>query len=393
MRGKLILKSTEIAELLNQFKGWLMGRGLSRARRSFILSHTKKFLEEREGVISRESLEEHLQSLNISPKSKENIRSAIMQFLRFLYEIGYDVPQDIMPRIEENEEEILREFGEWLELEGLSQRTIYLYKLHARKWLEWCHLHNLDPLYATEDDARSFLLEIKHRPGRGHRYDQLRPRALASWINDLRRFYQFLSWKFRVHVNPFQGIRTPKREKTLPKALSIQEIEQIFEAARQISLEHYALVRFIYASGTRIGECANLLWKDIDFRLNQAVIRSGKGHKDRIVFFDDETARVLKALKREKRATRGDFVFNPSVKVLFRMIEQVSERAGIKFRSTDLRKSLATHMAELGIPVQDIQYVMGHEHLSTTSIYIQLRPEHVRKVYKEFWRRRRTAAR
>jgi len=389
VRDKLTLKSTEIAELLNQFKGWLMGRGLSRARRSFILSHTRKFLEERGGVISKEALEAHLQGLDVSPRSKENIRSAIMQFVRFLREIGYDVPQNLLPRIEESEEELIREFGEWLELEGLAPRTIYVYKLHAKKWLEWCHLREIDPLFATEDDARMFLLEVKHRPGRGHRSDQLKPRALGAWINDLRKFYEFLAWKYKIANNPFRGIKSPKREKKLPTALSIQDIEHIFEAAQQISLEHYALVRFIYASGTRIGECTHLLWKDLDFRLNQAVIRSGKGHKDRIVFFDDETARVLKQLKREKRATRGDFVFHPSVKVLFRMIEQISERAGIKFRSTDLRKSLATHMAELGIPIQDIQHIMGHERLETTGIYIRLRPEHVRQVYREFWRRRR----
>ncbi|MEM3648492.1 MAG: tyrosine-type recombinase/integrase [Thermoproteota archaeon] len=379
--------SEEKDNLLEQFKGWLLAR-VSRSTRNFTLAYTRRFLNNY-ASISKEALEDFIQKLDVSEKSKANIRSAIMQFLRFLRELGYYVPHDLLPKVEESEEKLLREFEEWLELEGLAKRTIYIYKLHANYWINWCRSRGIDILFSSEDDARAFLLDVKRRPGRGVREGGLKARAIGAWINDLRKFYDFLNWKFKVGDNPFRGLKGPKREKKLPTALSIQDVERIFKAAEELSLEHYALVRFIYASGTRIGECAKLLWKDLDFRLNQAIIRGGKGNKDRIVFFDDETAQILKRLRAKKRGSRGDFVFGPSVRTLFRMIEEISKKVGIRFRSNDLRKSLATHMAELGVPVQNIQYIMGHERLDTTGIYIQLRPEHVRSVYRRFWDLRR----
>jgi len=370
-----------------------LGTGRSKSTTGTYVAYARAFLEHSGGEITAEARDAFLSSLTgrYGPRSVANVKASLNQFFRFLLESGYEVPQDLLPRLTEREEEILREFSDYLTLEGKRPHTVKVYRLHARAWLRWCKKRGLDPLLVTEEEAKEFLLEIRKRPGRGGR-PTLSPRAIESYINDLRRFYEFLAWKFRRPdlENPFSRFKFPRRERKLPRVLTLEEVDRLFRAAARLSLRHLAVVRFIYATGARLSEAANLRWEDVDLRRRQAVIRGGKGGKDRVVFFDRETARVLKRWREASWGAKTDRVFlYKKPRSLGRLVREAAEAAGLgKVTSHMLRHSLGTHLAELGFSAPVIQGILGHERLETTGIYIHLSPNHLKQEYERFWRKR-----
>ncbi len=195
-------------------------------------------------------------------------------------------------------------------------------------------------------------------------------------------------------------VKTPKRTKSLPKSLNETEVKNLINAVecnlhspeeshgqKCIKLRNKVILALLYSSGLRISELVSLKSDDVDPDDRTIRIR-GKGEKDRIVLFDEETKNLIK-----KYITfighEDDYLFlnrfgNPiTPRYVQMMIKNYARQAGIKKKVTPhiLRHSFATHLLKNGVDIRAIQQLLGHSNLSTTQIYTSVDMQTLRNVY------------
>jgi len=189
----------------------------------------------------------------------------------------------------------------------------------------------------------------------------------------LRSFYRDClerDWNFeRV---PFQ-----KAARKLPRILSPEEVERLFEACP--NLKHRAVLMTGYGCGLRISETLSLRPEHIDSSRMVIRVEQGKGRKDRDVMLPSHLLEVLRAYWRQYRPAtwlfegqhRGQPLSEKTIQTIF---HDTRRRAGITKRVSfhTLRHSFATHLLEDGVNVRIIQALLGHRSLTSTQIYVHL---------------------
>jgi integrase/recombinase XerC len=219
--------------------------------------------------------------------------------------------------------------------------------------------------------------------------------SIARALSSIKNFYRFLEKNAEIKCHEIYSIKSPKKAKTLPKALtkeqlstSITHIEE-FGKKDWVELRNKALLVLIYASGLRISEALSLTKNQIN---NQEFIKVlGKGNKERIVPWIDDArtlvSQYLAALpfyiEENTPVFRGAQgkplkapVFNRELIALRRyygLPEHLSAHA--------FRHSFATHLLENGADLRSIQDLLGHASLSTTQKYTKVNLKHLESVY------------
>lgn len=168
-------------------------------------------------------------------------------------------------------------------------------------------------------------------------------------------------------------IDRPKKEKTLPAVLSVEEIKALFASVENI--KHKCLLMLAYSSGLRLGEIIRLKIKDIDRERMQIRVVQSKGKKDRYTKLSlrflqilDEYIEIEKPREYVFEGVKGGQYSPNSAQ---NIIKAVAQKAGLKKRVTmhTLRHTFATHSLENGVDLRYIQSMMGHESSRTTEIY------------------------
>jgi len=186
----------------------------------------------------------------------------------------------------------------------------------------------------------------------------------------------------------------PKKSK-LPQALpNILEREQILRmidsverTTRYYTLKHKLLIALPYDAGLRVSEAVSLKVTDIDLSKRQALIRAGKGNKDRIVIFGNKAAEMIREYL-EKRNSSNPYLFDSgknyhlSTKTAWIVLKRQAKECNIASECHPhiLRASFATHLSDADTKEQDIQVLMGHSKRDTTYRYIRLSEARRRKI-------------
>ena len=147
------------------------------------------------------------------------------------------------------------------------------------------------------------------------------------------------------------------------------------------------MLQFMYGSGSRVSEVVKLKVEDINFKERTAMIRGGKGNKDRMIIISKEWIKGVKKYLKKKKI-QSDFVFskkngkNLSTDTVQRIVRESAEAARINKHVTphSLRHSYATHLLEAGTNIRYIQALLGHSSLNTTQIYTNVANEQLKKV-------------
>ncbi len=200
-----------------------------------------------------------------------------------------------------------------------------------------------------------------------------------------------------LETNPARAIATPKKERPLPRALSVGEAEAVVEARDgedALSRRDRALLELLYATGLRVSELVALDLSDVDLRSRQ--LRTlGKGRKERIVPFGEKAAEALRAWLPERKVllaktARGEpvFVNARGARLTDRSVRRVLLRAlaitgGRAASPHALRHSFATHLLAAGADLRAIQELLGHSSLSTTQRYTHLDADRLIEVYRK----------
>lgn len=221
--------------------------------------------------------------------------------------------------------------------------------------------------------------------------------SIARTTAAVRGFHRFAVRERWVGADVTRGLTTPTAARKLPKALTIDEVERLINAAdisSAIGLRAKALVELLYSSGTRISEALAL---DVDDLLadDQVVLVRGKGNKQRLVPIGGHARAAIDAYLVQARpqfATRGkgspSLFLNERGARLSRQsawgdIEQLAKIAKLEHKVSPhaLRHSFATHLLNGGADIRVVQELLGHASVTTTQIYTKVSVEALRDIY------------
>ncbi|GKT30292.1 tyrosine-type recombinase/integrase, partial [Aduncisulcus paluster] len=172
-------------------------------------------------------------------------------------------------------------------------------------------------------------------------------------------------------------VKRPKRHKKIPQILSSEQVKSLLSNISNI--KHHALVSLAYATGMRRNEILNLRPQDIDSSRNMIIVKCGKGGKQRQIPVKHSLLNILREYYKQYRPSK--FLFEGyrsgmsySSTSFSRILQRASIKAKINKRVTPhtLRHSFATHMLEKGLNLKQLQLLLGHNAMKTTSIYLHV---------------------
>lgn len=294
----------------------------------------------------------------------------------------------------EYSDKLIYSFIEYLQIErNYSNHTIESYKMDLEHFNLFMNEQGLKNYADVEYiDARLYITKL---------YEQNYARTSASRkISCLRSFYHYLTRENVMTDNPFALVIQPKKSVRLPSFLYEEELDELFKACDPNTLlgaRDLALLELLYATGIRVGECANIQIKDIDFQFSTILVK-GKGRKERYIPFGSFAHQAIETYLDDVRfqllKNKDDHMYlflnskgGPLTSEGIRYIlNKIIERASLtgKIHPHMLRHSFATHMLNNGADMRSVQELLGHANLSTTQIYTHVTKEHLRKTYMNF---------
>ncbi len=290
-------------------------------------------------------------------------------------------------------EQLIDAFLDHLTVErGLAANTRLAYRTDLVQFTGFLQQRGVRQFNAAERQHITDYLLHRRKTG-------LSPRSLARHLAAIRMFCRFLSREKLLATDVTQTIDSPKLWRTLPHTLDYDEIRRLLAAPNtdtNLGLRDKALLEFMYATGLRVSEVANIKLSDINFEAG--FLRSvGKGQKERIVPIGKLAIEWVQRYLREARSsfakaahlgevflsTRGQAL---SRKTIWVLIKKYTRAAGITKTITPhtLRHSFATHLLDNGADLRVIQEMLGHADISTTQIYTHVDQRRLKETHYRF---------
>lgn len=273
-----------------------------------------------------------------------------------------------------------------LQNKNFSPLTVKSYRADLAEFLSFCEKRHIREVSQfTSTNIRAFLaaLQTQHNPARN---------TMLRKIASLRSFAAYLLEQGELLQNPFKLLPAPKREKLLPKFLTVPETEQLLNTAAHTNMapRDRALFELMYSSGLRRSEVTGLKIADVDF-FNGIVKVFGKGSKERLVPVTDEALAALKDylatrpnpqpqdalfLNKNGKPLTGDglaYIFKNTA-IAAHLVRKVTPHS--------LRHSFATHLLNNGCDLRSLQEMLGHKSLAATQVYTHVSVEKLKSVYE-----------
>ena len=275
--------------------------------------------------------------------------------------------------------QLLQRFLSSKRVEGCSEKTLKYYKGTINRLLSTLNKHLV---HVTTDDLRQYLAEYQQRSGCSKvNIDNVR-RILSSffaWLEDEN--YILKSPVRRIHK-----IRTPKSVKETYSDEVLEIMRDGCETVRDL-----AMIDLLASTGMRVGELVRLNIEDIDFENRECVV-FGKGNKERPVYFD---ARTKVHLQNYLKGRTDD---NPALFVSLLKPHRRLEISGVEIRLRKLgldlgvnnvhphkfRRTLATRAIDKGMPIEQVQQLLGHAKIDTTMQYAMVSQNNVKLSHRRY---------
>jgi integrase/recombinase XerC len=297
-------------------------------------------------------------------------------------------------------EGIIQDYISYLKaVRGLSARTLAAYGDDLSMFANYCDNHGIDPEKADAHQVRGFIAFLS--------FEHASAASVNRRLSSIRGFYRWMS-KFRGRAdNPCDGgpgglLRNVKAPQALPSLLWEDEMADFADLPDEKKLlwpaRDKALILAMYSAGLRISELVSLSMKMLSKNMEGARI-TGKGGKERMVFFSDEARSAIHDYMPERDAririaglkavdlngalfvsARGRPVSVAGVRWIIGQYAKVSG-LGKNIHPHSLRHSFATHLVNAGCDVRVVQEMLGHARLSTTQRYSHVSMERLKKVY------------
>ncbi|MFA9428583.1 site-specific tyrosine recombinase XerD [Egicoccus sp. AB-alg2] len=277
---------------------------------------------------------------------------------------------------------------------GLARNTVEAYRRDLDRYATYLAEVGLtDPRQVAPDDLQAFVAWLRRaRVGDGRAYAES---SVARMVVAVRGFHRFLAREGLAAEDVAADLGTPRAPRSLPKALSVAEVERLLAApvgSEPLALRDRAILEVLYGAGLRISELTGLDVDDVD-RVDRLVRVRGKGDKERIVPYGELAAVALDAWIVQARPTlagrtpalylnaRGGRLTRQGA---WKIIVAHADRVGLGERVSPhtLRHSFATHLLDGGADVRAVQELLGHASVTTTQIYTLVSRAALRQVYE-----------
>lgn len=276
-------------------------------------------------------------------------------------------------------EEFLEMFLTAKKIEGCSERTIKYYRMTTNHLLGYLK----EPIRkVTTETMRQYLVG----------YQKINNCGKTTVDNIRRNISSFFSWleeEDYILKSPMRRIHKIKTKKTVKNIISDEEIERLRDSCDNI--RDTAMVDLLYSTGIRVGELVRLNREDINFSERECVV-FGKGDKERRVYFDAKAKIHLEEYLQSRTDT------NPA---LFVTLDQPYDRlkiSGVEIRLRQLgrklkiekihphkfRRTMATRAIDKGMPIEQVQKILGHSQIDTTMRYAIVNQNNVKASHRKY---------
>jgi integrase/recombinase XerD len=283
-----------------------------------------------------------------------------------------------------------------------SANTIAAYRRDLSDYVDFLAENGANPLDATAELARGF---IAHRGEAG-----LKASSLARQLSAIRQFHKHLYLEGRRPDDPTASIEGPRRNRPVPKVLSVAEVDKLLRVAQEglddpgrsvaerlRALRLACLIELLYASGLRVSELLGLPKAAAKSRQPLLAIR-GKGGKERLVPISEPARGAVQRYRALLEKERPGLAKSPWLfpgdgasghltrQVFARELKVVASAAGLRASQISphaLRHAFASHLLQNGADLRVVQDLLGHADISTTQIYTHVLDERAKAMVRD----------
>lgn len=277
---------------------------------------------------------------------------------------------------------------------GLSINTVNSYKRDINQYIDYLNKNKIESFQVID---RYLILEYFSSQKELKKADN----TIIRMFSSVRKFHQYLKQEGYTQDDPMQYVKTPKKADSLPKIVSMQQIDQLLQTpdtSKPLGIRDRAILEVMYATGLRITELIELTTNDIHLSMKLIQI-VGKGNKERLIPIGEEGCKWLdyymaqsreQLLKKSNQNTAVVFLNSRGMPLsrqgVWKNIKKLAQKAGLKKNITPhtLRHSFATHLLENGADLRIVQELLGHANVSTTQIYTHITKHRLKDVYTAY---------
>lgn len=276
-------------------------------------------------------------------------------------------------------EELLKAFLSAKRIEGCSEKSLKYYESTIEAMLGKI---NLTIREISTDSLRGYLADY-----------QLERGSSKVTIDNMRRiFSSFFGWledEDYILKSPVRRIHKIKTDKPIKKTLSDESLELLRDSCTEI--RDLAMIDLLASTGMRVGELVGLDQADINFHERECVV-VGKGGSERLVYFDARTKiHLMNYLESRTDENAALFVSlgKPHERLLIGGIEtrlrEIGKKADLqKVHPHKFRRTLATRAIDKGMPIEQVQHLLGHVKIDTTMHYAMVNQANVKNSHRKF---------
>jgi len=275
---------------------------------------------------------------------------------------------------------------------GASPRTNEAYMRDVSRFAVFCATKGAAaPANASARILREYVYHLKDLG--------LSPSSIRRNVSAVRSYFRFMLGEGELVRDPSERLEAPKRWRTLPEVLTVEEAEKLLVAPsldEPLAFRDRAMLELAYGAGLRVSEWITLSIKDV--MMDDHLLRVfGKGSKERLVPIGRKAIAAVAIYVRELRPRlekgqgKGILFLNARGEPMSRMgawkiLRKYVDLAGITkpVSPHTLRHSFATHLLEGGADLRAVQEMLGHADISTTQIYTHVDREYLRSVHRQF---------
>ena len=278
-----------------------------------------------------------------------------------------------------NSIDYLKLFIDAKRIEGCSERTLKYYRITIEKMI--CDI-DLPVRDITTEDVRDYLIKI-----------QQNSTCSKVTIDNIRRnlssFFSWLEEEDYIIKNPIRRIHKIRTGTTVKETFTDENIEIMRDACDHI--RDLSIIDFLYSTGVRIGELVNLNIEDINFEERECIVY-GKGNKERKVYFDAKTkVHLQQYLNYRKDNNEALFVsldapFNRlNISGIETRLRNIGKKVNIqRVHPHKFRRSMATKAIDKGMPIEQVQKILGHQQIDTTMHYAMVNQNNVKNSHRKY---------
>ncbi len=300
--------------------------------------------------------------------------------LRMLQEVLLNNLSENVPEKKDiSNEKYMEMYLEAKQIEGCSKRTLEYYRNTVKHLISYMD----EPIRkVTTESLRAYLVE----------YQKINNCSKVTVDNVRRNISSFFSWleeENYILKSPMRRIHKIKTKTTVKNTISDECVEVLRNGCTE--KRDLAMIDLLYSTGIRVGELVNLNISDIDFEERECVV-FGKGGKERKVYFDAKTKIHLQNYIESRCDTEAALFVSlnaPHKRLMISGVEirlrQLGKKLNVeRIHPHKFRRTMATRAIDKGMPIEQVQRILGHSQIDTTMQYAMVNQSNVKNSHRKY---------